>query len=43
MSDLLAKLESPEGLQGYAQSIYLTAPVEQGGKLVVRAYATFDR
>jgi hypothetical protein len=43
MTDLLAKLESPAGLQGYAQSIYLTAPVEQGGNLVVRAYATFDR
>jgi hypothetical protein len=43
MTDLIAKLESPAGLQGYAQSIYLTGPVEQGGKLVVRAYATFDR
>jgi hypothetical protein len=43
MTDVLAKLESSEGLQGFAQSIYLTAPVEQGGKLVVRAYATFDR
>ncbi|MGE0401524.1 MAG: hypothetical protein AB7T06_32785 [Kofleriaceae bacterium] len=43
MTDVLAKLETPEGLQGFAQSIYLTAPVEQGGNLVVRAYATFDR
>lgn len=43
MTDVLAKLESPAGLAGYAQSIYLTAPVEQGGNLVVRAYATFDR
>lgn len=43
MADVIAKLESPVGLQGYAQSIYLTAPVEQGGTLVVRAYATFDR
>lgn len=43
MSEWLAKLESPKGLQGFAQSIYLTAPVEQNGKLVVRAYATFDR
>lgn len=43
MTDVLAKLESSAGLHGYAQSLYLTAPVEQGGKLVVRAYATFDR
>ena len=43
MSDALAGLESSAGLQGFAQSIYLTAPVEQDGMLVVRAYATFDR
>jgi hypothetical protein len=43
MTDLIAKLESPAGLKGFAQSIYLTAPVEQGGNLVLRAYATFDR
>lgn len=43
MTDALAKLESPAGLQGFAQSIYLTAPVEHDGTLVVRAYATFDR
>lgn len=43
MTDVLAKLESPAGLVGFAQSIYLTAPVEQDGKLVVKAYATFDR
>ncbi len=43
MMDLIAKLESARGLQGYAQSVYLTAPVEQDGKLVLRAYATFDR
>jgi hypothetical protein len=43
MGDLIAKLESPDGLAGYAQSIYLSKPVESGGNLVVRAYATFDR
>ena len=43
MTDVLAKLESRQGLVGFAESIYLTAPVQEGGKLVVRAYATFDR
>lgn len=43
MAGVLAKLETPEGLQGFAQSVYLTAPVDQGGTLVLRAYATFDR
>lgn len=43
MADAIAKLEGPEGLAGYAQSIYLSAPVTQEGSLVVRAYATFDR
>jgi hypothetical protein len=43
LGDAVAKLESRDGLQGFAQSIYLSAPVDEGGKLVVRAYATFDR
>lgn len=43
LATTLAKLESDKGLHGYARSIYLTAPQEQGGTFVVRAYASFDR
>lgn len=43
MATALARLESPKGLIGFAESIYLTAPEERDGKLIVRAYAVFDR
>jgi hypothetical protein len=43
LAETLARLESSNGLTGFAQSIYLTAPIEQNGVMVVRAYATFDR
>lgn len=39
----ISKLESKNGLRGYAESIVLTAPEQQGERMVVRAYAVFER
>lgn len=39
----ISELEGPRGLHGYAKNIILTAPEARDGKLVLRAYATFDR
>lgn len=43
ISDALAQLETRAGLNGFARSIQLTAPVPQGDRLTLRAYALFDR
>lgn len=43
VTDAIAKLEGKRGLGGYASSLLLTAPEQQGERIVVRAYATFDR
>jgi hypothetical protein len=43
MSKVLADLETEGGLRGYADHIILDGPVQQNGKMVVRAYAVFDR
>jgi hypothetical protein len=43
MTKVLADLETEGGLRGYADHIILDGPVQQNGKLIVRAYAVFDR
>jgi hypothetical protein len=43
MSKALADLETEGGLRGYADHIVLDGPVQQNGKMIVRAYAVFDR
>jgi len=43
ISDSLAQLETADGLNGFARSIRLTAPVQQGERMTLRAYAQFDR
>lgn len=43
MSRVLADLETEGGLRGYADHVVLDGPVQQDGKLIVRAYAVFDR
>jgi hypothetical protein len=41
---ILARLESPtKGITNFAKSVMLTAPEQQGDKLVIRAYAQFER
>jgi hypothetical protein len=43
MGKAIADLETEGGLRGYADHIVLDGPVQQDGKLIVRAYAVFDR
>jgi len=43
MAKTLAAIETEEGLRGYADHIILDGPVMQDGKMIVRAYAVFDR
>ena len=39
----IAELEGPHGLHGFARNVLLTAPETRDGKMVLRAYALFDR
>lgn len=39
----LAELATPRGLIGFADHVFLTGPEPRDGKLVIRAYAVFDR
>jgi hypothetical protein len=39
----IAELEGPRGLHGFARNVLLTAPETRDGKMVLRAYALFDR
>ncbi len=39
----ISKLESDKGLRGYAEAIVLTAPEPQGDRMLLRAYAIFER
>ena len=43
MSKALADLETEGGLRGYADHIILDGPALQNGRMIVRAYAVFDR
>jgi hypothetical protein len=43
MTKALADLETEGGLRGYADHIILDGPVQQDGKMIVRAFAVFDR
>lgn len=43
MLKVVADLETEGGLRGYADHIILDGPVQQNGKMTVRAYAVFDR
>lgn len=43
MTKALADLETEGGLRNYADHIILDGPVMQDGKMIVRAYAVFDR
>lgn len=43
VSAAVASLEKPAGLIGYAQSVLLTAPEVQQGRMTLRVYATFAR
>lgn len=43
MSRALSDLETEGALRGYADHIVLDGPVQQDGKMIVRAYAVFDR
>lgn len=43
VNDALAKLDQPGALSSLARSMLLTAPVQDAGRLTIRAYALFDR
>lgn len=43
MSTALADLETEGGLRGFADHVVLDGPVLQDGRMIVRAYAVFDR
>lgn len=43
LSAALGVIESPRGLRDYARSVLLTAPEQRDGRLIVRAYAQFER
>ncbi|MGE0867496.1 MAG: hypothetical protein AB7P03_02960 [Kofleriaceae bacterium] len=39
----IADIEEPTGLKGFARSIVLSAPEQDGDRMVLRFYAVFDR
>ncbi|MGE0550570.1 MAG: hypothetical protein AB7O24_03190 [Kofleriaceae bacterium] len=39
----IADIEAPTGLKGFARSIVLSAPEQDGNRMVLRFYAVFDR
>jgi hypothetical protein len=43
MSQLLAEIETRRGLIGFANHVVLRGPEQKDGKLVIKAYAVFDR